>query len=218
MTEKGSPGRNPARVAPYPSPRGKGRSRVQARLSRGGVIVGTLSLRRIVQRPPTPTPPLASSDLPTRGRFKKGAAKVVSRNPELRDDCALHPSRAASRHLSMTNPGERTLILTSPSWGGRRAASFRATAPLLERKARRVGGASRAAGTVHSGRHDGASRLTPHHSGFALACSPQGESGNECQSCAESSAGLSITDSPQPQALVWFGLLNTKPERMRSVR
>ena len=32
------------------------------------------------------------------------------------------------------------------------------------------------------------------------------------------SAGLSETDSPQPQALVWFGLLNTKPERMRSVR
>ena len=32
------------------------------------------------------------------------------------------------------------------------------------------------------------------------------------------SAGLSETDSPQPQALVWFGLLNTKPERMRSLR
>ena len=30
--------------------------------------------------------------------------------------------------------------------------------------------------------------------------------------------GLSETDSPQPQALVWFGLLNTKPERMRSAR
>ena len=32
------------------------------------------------------------------------------------------------------------------------------------------------------------------------------------------SAGLRETDSPQPQALVWFGLLNTNPERIWSVR
>src|SRR5262245_48833898 len=45
-----------------------------------------------------------------------------------------------------------------------------------------------------------------------------GSTGTVEPSCAASPAGLSETDSPQPQALVWFGLLNTKPERMRSVR
>src|SRR5690349_22892212 len=51
----------------------------------------------------------------------------------------------------------------------------------------------------------------------AIGVHADAPAGGQCVSAVSPEAGVSATDSPQPQAEVWFGLLNTKPADSLSI-